>query len=91
MAARFALLSRLNSQHSGGYELVICKWAGMKHEVNTLELRMNYASHPYFMRISSVIPSRKQQGSFIIKTTHYDTSPYRADLIEPWQMKIKLV
>jgi hypothetical protein len=24
-------------------------------------------------------------------TRHYDTSPYRADLIEPWQMKIRLV
>ena len=23
-------------------------------------------------------------------TRHYDTSPYRADLIEPWQMKIRL-
>ncbi len=25
------------------------------------------------------------------RTTHYDTSPYRAYLIEPWQMKIRLV
>ncbi|MEF3693757.1 MAG: transposase [Candidatus Cloacimonadota bacterium] len=24
-------------------------------------------------------------------TRHYDTSPYRADLVEPWQMKIRLV
>lgn len=25
------------------------------------------------------------------RTKHYDTSPYRADLIDPWQMKIRLV
>lgn len=25
------------------------------------------------------------------RTNHYNTSPYRADLIEPWQMKIRLV
>lgn len=25
------------------------------------------------------------------RTQHYDTSPYRADLVEPWQMKIRLV
>lgn len=27
----------------------------------------------------------------LFNALHYDTSPYRADLIEPWQMKIRLV
>ena len=25
------------------------------------------------------------------RTKHYDTSPHRSDLMEPWQMKIRLV
>ncbi|MBW6514832.1 MAG: hypothetical protein K0B87_08780, partial [Candidatus Syntrophosphaera sp.] len=38
-----------------------------------------------YYRISQVMQN------CLSSSRHYDTSPYRADLIEPWQLKIRLV